>query len=97
MGPQARGLMADETLTDTRTGRNGRDGMVRQRRQSVFGRVAGYDDMNDADLVWPLGLEDRLRAALAPYIADPRCRDNPTAYFLPPKTGALLSFTCLGK
>ncbi len=89
--------MADETLTDTRTGRNGRHGMVRQRHQSVFGRVAGYDDVNDADLVWPLGLEDRLRAALAPYIADPRCRDNPTAYFLLPQGRAPLSFTCLGK
>ena len=90
--------MADETLTDTRTGRNGRHGMVRQRRQSVSGRVAGYDDVNDADLVWPLGLTDRLLGALAPYLADPPCRDNnPTAHFLPPKTGARLSFTCLPK
>lgn len=97
MGPQARGLMPDETLTDTRTGRNGRHGMVRQRRQSVFGRVAGYDDVNDADLVWSLGFTDRLPGSLAPYLADPRCRDNPTAHFLPPKTGARLSFTCLPK
>ncbi len=90
--------MPDETLTDTRTGQNGRHGMVRQRRQSVSGRVAGYDDVNDADLVWPLGLTDRLLGALAPYLADPPCRDNnPTAHFLPPKTGARLSFTCLPK
>ena len=72
MGPQARGLTPDETLTDTRTGRNGRPGMVRQRRQSVFGRGAGYDDVNGADLVWPLGLKDRLPGALPRRSAMPR-------------------------
>ncbi len=94
MGPQARGLMPDETLTDTRTGRNGRHGMVRQRRQSVFGRVAG---LRRRERCRPSGLTDRLRDALASHIADPQCRRNPTAHFLLPGTGAGLSFTCLAK
>jgi hypothetical protein len=34
---------------DSRTGKNGRHGMVGQFRQSVFGRLGGYDDVNDAD------------------------------------------------
>ena len=41
--------MAGEVLTDTRTGRNSRHGLVGQFRQSVFGRLAGYEDVNDAD------------------------------------------------
>ena len=36
-------------LQDSRTGKNGRHGMVGQFRQSVFGRLGGYDDVNDAD------------------------------------------------
>src|SRR5215216_2973124 len=41
--------MAGEVLTDTRTGANGCRSLVGQFRQSVFGRVAGYEDVNDAD------------------------------------------------
>src|SRR5215218_5466239 len=40
---------AGEGLTDTRTGANGHHSLVRQFRQSVFGRLAGYEDVNDAD------------------------------------------------
>ena len=40
----ARGL-----FQDSRTGKNGRHGLVGQFRQSVFGRLGGYDDVNDAD------------------------------------------------
>ena len=32
-----------------RTGKNGWHGMTGQFRQSVFGRLGGYDDVNDAD------------------------------------------------
>src|SRR4029453_11006290 len=39
---------AGEVLTDTRTGANGRHTLVGQFRQSVFGRLAGYEDLNDA-------------------------------------------------
>ena len=38
-----------DVLADSRTGMNGRHGMVGQFRQSVFGRLGGYDDVNDAD------------------------------------------------
>jgi hypothetical protein len=41
--------MAGDALTDTRRGKNGRHGLVGQFRQSVFGRLGGYDDVNDAD------------------------------------------------
>src|SRR4051812_25235278 len=40
---------AGEVLTDTRTGANGRHTLLGQFRQSVFGRLAGYEDVNDAD------------------------------------------------
>ncbi len=41
--------MAGDVLADGRTGKNGRHGMIGPLRQSVFGRLAGYDDVNDAD------------------------------------------------
>jgi len=41
--------MAGDVFADTRTGRNSRHGLVAQFRQSVFGRLAGYEDVNDAD------------------------------------------------
>jgi hypothetical protein len=41
--------VAGETLADTRTGKNGRHALVGLLRQSVFGRLAGYDDVNDAE------------------------------------------------
>ena len=40
--------MAVETLADARTGKNGRHALVCLPRQSVFGRLAGYEDVNDA-------------------------------------------------
>ena len=40
--------MAGETLADGRTGKNGRHALVGLLRQSVFGRLAGYEDVNDA-------------------------------------------------
>ena len=41
--------MAIERLADARTGRNGRHALVGLLRQSVFGRLAGYEDVNDAE------------------------------------------------
>ena len=35
--------IAGDVLTDTRRGKNGRHGLVGQFRQSVFGRLGGYD------------------------------------------------------
>lgn len=41
--------MADERLADARTGNNGSHALVGMLRQSVFGRLAGYEDVNDAE------------------------------------------------
>jgi hypothetical protein len=46
--------IAGDVFTDprrgkTRRGKNGRHGLVGLFRQSVFGRLGGYDDVNDAD------------------------------------------------
>ena len=38
-----------DTLADARTGKNGRHRLAGLMRQSVFGRLAGYEDVNDAD------------------------------------------------
>src|ERR1700693_3562910 len=38
-----------DTLDDARTGKNGRHLLGGLLRQSVFGRLAGYEDVNDAD------------------------------------------------
>ena len=41
--------IAGERLIDPRTGKNGQHGMTGQFRQSTFGRLGGYEDVNDAD------------------------------------------------
>src|SRR4029077_15571497 len=41
--------LAGEMLADARTGKNGRHALVGMLRQSVFGRLAGYEDVNDAE------------------------------------------------
>jgi hypothetical protein len=41
--------MAGDILADARTGKNGRHALVGMLRQSVFGRLAGYEDVNDAE------------------------------------------------
>jgi hypothetical protein len=38
-----------DTLADVRTGKNGRHRLAGLLRQSVFGRLAGYEDVNDAE------------------------------------------------
>ena len=47
--PLALTEVAGGLFQDSRTGKNGRHGMVGQFRQSVYGRLGGYDDVNDAD------------------------------------------------
>src|SRR6201981_1161038 len=42
-------VMAGEMLADARTGKNGRHALIGLLRQSVFGRLAGYEDVNDAE------------------------------------------------
>ena len=41
--------LAADVLADSRTGKNGWHGVVGLLRQSVYGRLAGYEDVNDAD------------------------------------------------
>src|ERR1700692_495952 len=41
--------VAGEQLADPRTGKNGHHALVGLLRQSVFGRLAGYEDVNDAE------------------------------------------------
>jgi hypothetical protein len=41
--------LAGELLADGRTGKSGRHALVGMLRQSVFGRLAGYEDVNDAE------------------------------------------------
>src|SRR5260370_5649139 len=41
--------LAGDILRDPRTGKNGRHTLLAQFRQAVFGRLAGYEDVNDAD------------------------------------------------
>jgi len=40
---------AGDVIADSRTGKNGQYGIVNLLRQSVFGRLGGYEDVNDAD------------------------------------------------
>ena len=41
--------MAGGALADSRTGKNGWHGIVGLLRQSIYGRLVGYEDVNDAD------------------------------------------------
>jgi hypothetical protein len=41
--------LAGETLSDARTGKNGGHALIGMLPQSVYGRLAGYDDVNDAE------------------------------------------------
>src|SRR5271163_1817302 len=41
--------MADDLLKDKRTGKNTQHSMVALTRQSIFSRLAGYEDTNDAE------------------------------------------------
>ena len=65
--------MAGGMLADTRTGRNGRHALVALLRQSVFGRLAGYEDVNDAERLrhdpamrWVVGGKAASGAAASP-------------------------------
>ena len=66
-------MMADDILADARTGKNRRHALVGMLRQSVFGRLAGYEDVNDAERLrhdpamrWIVGGKAVLGAAASP-------------------------------
>src|SRR6201987_270990 len=65
--------VAGEMLADARTGTNGRHALVGLFRQSVFGRLAGYEDVNDAERLrhdpamrWIVGGKAAQRSAASP-------------------------------
>ena len=65
--------LASDVLVDPRTGRNGRHALAGLFRQSVFGRLAGYEDVNDADRLrhdpamrWIVGVKATSGAAASP-------------------------------
>ena len=55
--------MASDVLADARTGKNGRYALAGLFRQSVFGRLAGYEDVNDAEPRRVRGCERRRTSA----------------------------------
>src|ERR1700758_4458044 len=66
-------VMAGDSLSDARTGKNGRHALVGMLRQSVFGRLAGYEDVNDAERLrhdpairWIVGSEASHSCAASP-------------------------------
>ena len=44
--------LAEEYLSDTRYGRNIQHELPELLRQSVYSRLAGYEDVNDAEKLW---------------------------------------------
>ena len=84
--------LASDVLADPRTGRNGRHALAGLFRQSVFGRLAGYEDVNDADRLrhdpamrWVVGVKATsgaamIRSAPRPVSVPP----TEVAYRLPP-------------
>jgi hypothetical protein len=65
--------MAGDVLADARSGKNGRHPLAGLFRQSVFGRLAGYEDVNDAKRLrhdpamrWIVGGKAAQRSAASP-------------------------------
>jgi len=65
--------MASDVLADARTGKNGRHALAGLFRQSIFGRLAGYEDVNDAERLrhdpamrWIVGGKAAQRSAASP-------------------------------
>ena len=63
-------VMASDVLADARTGKNGQHALAGLFRRSVFGRRAGYKDVNDAEQKPRLRFKsyDELNASLGCWI-----------------------------
>jgi hypothetical protein len=66
-------VMASDVLADARTGKNGRHALAGLFRQSVFGCLAGYEDVNDAERLrhdpamrWIVGGKAAQKSAASP-------------------------------
>jgi Transposase DDE domain group 1 len=66
-------VMASDLLADARTGKNGRHALAGLFRQSVFGRLTGYEDVNDVERLrhdpamrWIVGGKAAQRCAASP-------------------------------
>jgi Transposase DDE domain group 1 len=76
--------MASDQLADARTGRNARHAHVGLLRQSVFGRLASYEDVNDAlslarsipTVLAPILDVSSVRRSLHASTLAPRCQDQ---------------------
>ena len=65
--------LTETVLADARSGKNGRHALGGLFRQSVFGRLAGYEDVNDAERLrhdpamrWIVGGKAAQRSAASP-------------------------------
>jgi Transposase DDE domain group 1 len=90
--------VAIERLVDARTGRNGRHALVGLLRQSAFGRLAGYEEVNDAERLrhdpamrWIVGRKAAQRSAASPS----QMGRFETQWLAAPENLSLLFPTCL--
>ena len=60
-----------QVIADTRTGKDGRHSLIAQLRQSVFGRLAGYEDVKAVPQELFGRILDRVARLRAPSLA--RC------------------------
>jgi hypothetical protein len=91
-----------DTLADTRTGKNIRHLLHGSLRQSAFGRLAGYEDVNDADRLcrdpamrWVVGDRAITGAALRPVRWAGSRRSSPRTLPLSPLCPASGSTRCI--
>src|SRR5262245_53806910 len=90
--------MAGDVLADARSGKNGRHALAGLFRQSVFGRLAGYEDVNDAERLrhdpamrWIVGGKAAKSSAASPS----QMGRFETQWLAAPQRTSLLLPTCL--
>src|SRR5262249_58789985 len=85
-----------DTLADARSGKNGRHRLAGLLRQSIFGRLAGYEDVNDAERLcrdpamrWVVGDRAITGSAASASPKGPLETEGPSAPQNPSALGAL--------